>query len=64
MDVIVEVLMRVESSTAGLTLWYRHRHLGGRLTDCPAEAYGPLSRAELVDVLFALSDRWGPYPIG
>ena len=55
---IVAVLLRVERNASGWTLWVRHRHYGGRFTDCEAVEYERLLDDELSDVLDAEAAGW------
>jgi len=52
-----EVLTRAEKTSEGWSLWVRHRHHAGTLSDCPAQEYDALSDGELVEVLEAVV--WG-----
>lgn len=59
-EITVEAHWHLEYTNAGFTLWVRHRHLAGSMTDCPAEEYSGLSRAELTDVVLSLVEFYGP----
>jgi hypothetical protein len=52
--------MHFSWSSTGWRLWVRHRHTTGLFSDCDADDYEGLSRAELQDVLVTIVDLWGP----
>jgi hypothetical protein len=60
LEAIVEAHWHLEVTNAGWTLWVRHRHLAGLMTDCPAEEYTGLSRGEAIDVAVTLLELYGP----
>jgi hypothetical protein len=57
---IVAGWMRLECYADGWEVVIGHRHYAGSAGDCPPDVYGPLSDAELADVLVATVDAWGP----
>jgi len=47
------VLLRLEQSSAGWTLWIRHRHQAGSFSDCRAEEFDQLTLEEALDIVDA-----------
>lgn len=53
---IDDAYVSMSRNRGGWTVWTRHRHHSGRWQDCGSMTYGPLSDAEMVDVVGALLD--------
>jgi hypothetical protein len=60
LDAVIETHLHLECSNSGWTLWERHRHIGGLMTDCPASEYQSLTIGELLDILEATLTNWVP----
>lgn len=57
---VIEGLMHFTYGNDYWNLDVRHRHTAGMFTDCPVDEYRKLTRSELLDVLVAIVDLWGP----
>lgn len=58
---VVEVLVRLEYFVGGWSLWVRHRHYGGLFGDCDPMEFSSLSTGEMLDVLCAVLEQYGPF---
>lgn len=61
LEPITEGLFHIEYARDGWSLSMRHRHHSGFLGDCDVEEYRALTTGELLDVLCAVIDQWGPF---
>lgn len=52
---VIELLLSVHLHADGWSCTARHRHPGGKMTDCDNERYEKLTDAELSDVVSAVS---------
>lgn len=55
---IVEMLMSVHDHPDGWTCTTKHRHPGGKYSDCETETFEQLHDEELSEVLAAVSWSW------
>lgn len=58
---VIEGLIRVDWGHNGWELTMRHRHVGGLFADCSTFEVSHLTTGEMLDVICAVADEWGPF---